>query len=226
MGASVALQGVGIAYSGKNILADVTHRFDPGCHLIEGANGVGKSTLLGAIAGHVRYKGRILINGHDLCSEPVKARRGLTYVPDNPIFHSFFTGYEFIDFVLGAHDRGQACRQHDFERLVQHLGVQAHLGNRFNEASLGTRRKFFLLAAFLLSPGAMVLDEPFNGLDAGAAEALRQLLIEVSADQVVLLTCHQPSLVTAALSKRWTLRHPPHVSVLPSEATMPGGLNG
>lgn len=210
----VELVDVDVTYRSKAVLKGLSHRFDVGCHLIEGPNGVGKSTLLGSIAGHVPYGGSIRIRGKDLRKDPVDARAGLCYVPDAPIFHPFVTGQDFIAFLVEAHRLSLSSRQDRFDSLVHQFDLGPHLATRFSQASLGTRRKFFLVATFVIFPDVLILDEPFNGLDSAATSALLKLLEQASVDRVILLTCHQPSIVESLSLTRWTLAGSPGASLL------------
>lgn len=210
---SVELARVHVAYRKREVLTDISNCFDIGCHLIEGTNGVGKSTLLGAVAGHVRYGGSIRIQGKDLEGDPVAARRCLAYVPDAPMFYSFVTGIEFIEFLMRSHQVEISGQKRRLDSLVEQFNLGPHLANRFSEASLGTRRKFFLVAMFVISPGVLILDEPFNGLDAEAVVELVGLLAKASVDRVIMLTCHQRSIVDTLAVTRWTLRGHPYASL-------------
>lgn len=213
---SIELHGVDVSYRKREVLKAVSHRFENGCHLIEGVNGVGKSTLVGAIAGHVPYRGSIRIQGKDLHKDPVSARRHLAYVPDAPVFHPFVTGREFIEFLMKSHGLTWSNHKVRFDNLVQRFGLEPHLASRFSEASLGTRRKFFLVAMFVIYPSALLLDEPFNGLDKAASAELADLLKTASIDRVVILTCHQRLILDTLTVTRWTLGGHPHASLFMS----------
>ncbi|GAA0921386.1 ABC transporter ATP-binding protein [Luteibacter anthropi] len=213
MNESLRIDRLGIAFRGKVVFDGLSHVFPVGCHLIQGANGTGKSSLLGAMAGHVPYTGRIAIDGHDLAHDGEKARRSLAYVPDEPTFYPFVTGRAFVDFVLRTHRRSVISEKRCFDDMVGRLGLREHLDTRFGEASLGTRRKFFLLAAFLLSPGVILLDEPFNGLDAAAAEEVLGWLHDAAQMQTILLTCHQLPSQAVLEASRWILGQIPHTTL-------------
>lgn len=172
MNAIINLDRVTISFRRQLIFDDLNHAFERGCHLLLGQNGAGKSTLLGAIAGSVRYKGHIRIDGHEITNAPVSARRMLAYVPDSATFYPFVTGTQFADFFLRAHDQTMADRK-QYARIIGRLDMVDDLDTPFSEASLGTRKKFFLLGALLLAPKVLILDEPFNGLDAAASRASR-----------------------------------------------------
>lgn len=210
---ALRLDKVTVSFRRSIILDGVSHAFPCGCNVVLGDNGTGKSTLLGAIAGSVRYKGRILINGHEVTGDPISARRTLAYVPDSAEFYPFVTGAQFTDFVLRAHGRVSTVGQERYSELVGRLDVRQYLDTPFGEASLGTRKKFFLLGALLLAPEVLILDEPFNGLDVAASRSLVDLLNEVGQSRTILLTCHHPAIVNEIRGTRWRLGRAPHTSI-------------
>ena len=207
------LDGVTVAFRRNIILDGVSHVFPHGCNVILGDNGTGKSTLLGAIAGSVRYKGRIVVHGHEVTHDPVSARRMLAYVPDSAAFYPFITGSQFTDFLLRAHGRVSTVDHRRYAELVRRLDVGEYLDTPFGEASLGTRRKFFLLGALLLAPEVLILDEPFNGLDVATSRSLVDLVNEIGESRTILMTCHHPAIVNEIRGVIWRLSKAPHTSI-------------
>ena len=76
--ASLKIENVGVGYSGKQVLSGVTlPELPPGSLVgVLGPNGVGKSTLLRALAGLGSYTGRALLDGEDLAVQVLR-RDGL-----------------------------------------------------------------------------------------------------------------------------------------------------
>lgn len=211
----LSLTALTISYGPAKIFDDLTHEFPPGCHVIAGPNGAGKSTLLGAVSSIVPYRGRISIAGHDLKREFVEARRNLAFVPDAATFYPFVTGEEYVRLVARAHGRGEAVDGPRFAHLVDRLNVASYLGTTFGEASLGTRKKFMLIAALLIERPLLVLDEPFNGLDRLTADALVELVCDAARVGTVLMTCHQPAFVEATRATSWHIGQAPHAVLRP-----------
>lgn len=207
------LDGVTVSFRRNIIFDGVSHAFPHGCNMLLGDNGTGKSTLLGAIAGSVRYKGRIVVNGHEVTGDPVSARCMLAYVPDSAAFYPFVTGSQFTDFFLRAHGRLSAVDRGRYAELVSKLNVGDYLDTPFGEASLGTRKKFFLLGILLLAPEVLILDEPFNGLDVVTSRSLVDLVNEIGESRTILLTCHHPAIVNEIHGVRWRLGKAPHMSI-------------
>ncbi len=82
------------------MLAGVDLEITPGLTLRLGPNGCGKSTLRKLTAGSERPdSGRIEIDGHDLWSDEVAARRGLAYVPEQPDLTPYATVREILALV-------------------------------------------------------------------------------------------------------------------------------
>jgi ABC-2 type transport system ATP-binding protein len=137
-----------------------------------GPNGSGKSTTLHALVGIVRPTGgTTTISGFD--SRSLQAKRFLGFVPDDLGMPETLSGGEFLDFVrslYGVRDRSRA------ELLTGILGLEDALGRLIEEYSHGMKKKLRVVAALLHRPKALVLDEPFGGLDPEAVINLKRLI--------------------------------------------------
>jgi ABC-2 type transport system ATP-binding protein len=123
------------------------------------------------------------------------------------------TGAQFTDFVLHTHGLGPISAEPRYAQIVDRLNVREHLSTRFGEASLGTRKKFFLLAALLLETEVLIMDEPFNGIDHATTLALIELLNQIAPNNTILLTCHLPQIIEAIHGVRWHLGRSPHTRI-------------
>ena len=62
-----------------------------------GPKGAGKSTVLGIMAGAVApTEGTVLINGYDICRQPMEAKRQIGYLPEHPPVFKDMTPYEYL----------------------------------------------------------------------------------------------------------------------------------
>jgi len=74
-----------------------------------GPNGAGKTTTIRMLAGVLRpTAGRVLIDGHDMATEPIEAKKLVGYIPDRPAVYDKLTGAEFLRFVSGLWGRDGA----------------------------------------------------------------------------------------------------------------------
>lgn len=163
----------------------------PGVHLIAGANGVGKSTLLGMLAGAlVPDAGEVRIGGVSLTSQPGRALRRLAYCPaDCPVF-PFLAGEEWLAFVCSV--RG-GWNTETLDQLTEAFRLRTYLKTNFGHMSLGTARKFLLLGTVAAEADVLILDEPSNALDAASLAALQATLRRLAETRLILMSCHQTS---------------------------------
>ncbi len=158
---------------GRVILDGCSLRLGPGLTVLRGANGSGKSTLLRSFAGILhRGRGTIAIAGHDLDREPEAARAQLGYVPETPELFPYLTPRELLSVIADL--RGGSLEQG--VEVMASLGLDGREDQRIATLSLGQRRKVTIAAAACGEPRVLLLDEPFNGLDAAALAVLRDLL--------------------------------------------------
>ncbi|GAA4571262.1 ATP-binding cassette domain-containing protein [Micromonospora coerulea] len=175
--------------------ADV--RIDPGeVAVVLGRNGVGKSTLLQLAAGVLRpTRGRVL-------DRPA----AVGWVPERFPADQPFT----VDQYLGAMGRVAGLAGPATDRAVAHwvdrLGLTPVRGVRLPQLSKGTAQKVGLAQAMLRPPGLLVLDEPWEGLDAAARELVPAVIDEVLADGgAVLVSDHRGETVRLPAARRWAV---------------------
>ncbi|UCE46606.1 MAG: ABC transporter ATP-binding protein, partial [Phycisphaerales bacterium] len=106
-----------------------------------GPNGAGKTTIIRAACGiHPPTQGTISIAGWDIVENPVKAKRHLAYVPDDPNLFNTLTVWEHLRFMASAYNI-----RDDFERRGEELLTKFELAEKRHtpaeELSRGMRRK-------------------------------------------------------------------------------------
>jgi len=158
------------------VLRDLSLHLAPGqVGLLFGENGAGKSTLLRCVAGWTEpRKGSLAVDGATLRGEDREYRARVAFVPDTPDFYDELTAWEHLHLV------GQLHRLPDWQDRATHLlerfRLLEHQGALPFTFSRGMRAKLALCMALLISPPLLLLDEPFNALDALARQTLWQAL--------------------------------------------------
>ena len=70
-----------------------------------GHNGAGKSTTIKSIAGILPFEeGEILIDGVSIKKDPVKCKKMIAYIPDNPDLYESLTGIDYLNFIADVYD--------------------------------------------------------------------------------------------------------------------------
>lgn len=202
----LAVEGLGMAFSGQALFSDLSFGFGPGAVALMGPNGTGKSTLLSLLAGVAPPQaGRILVGGHDLAKAPRRARELLAWVPDEAVAYDFMLGDEFLRFVLALRGQGAAPA---LPGLLDGLGLEAHTGKRFGTMSLGTRKKFMLAAGLASEAPVVLMDEPTNGIDAQAKAFLLEVFRREGERRLFFFSTHDQEAVAGAGAQVFALPGP------------------
>lgn len=180
-------------YASKHVLNGISISLDAGHYALVGGNGAGKSTLLKVLSGaEDADAGKIVIDGTDLKARHIEAKRKFAYVPDKPLVYPFLKGSEFLKMVSSMRHIND---KKSIDSLVQLFGLAPHYEKKFKEMSLGTQRKFFLVAAFIANPKVLIMDEPTNGLDQNTMDNLVDLIKHKNAPQLVLFSTHDQTFI-------------------------------
>jgi ABC-2 type transport system ATP-binding protein len=181
---------------GPWVLRRVSLRIGPGEIVVaRGRNGAGKSTLLRLAAGVLRpRRGRIT-------ERP--ARVG--WVPERFPASQPFTvaGYLSTMAKIAAGDRVDD-RPTAVEKWIERLGLEPYRAVRLPDLSKGTAQKVGLAQALLVPPDLLVLDEPWEGLDAATRDLVPALVAEVIAEGgAVLVSDHLGETVRLPGARAW-----------------------
>jgi molybdate transport system ATP-binding protein len=211
----VELRNVTVSYGGRPALRDVTWTVRRGERwAVLGPNGSGKTTLLSLLCGDhpqayandVRLFGRQRGSGDSIWD--IKHRVGFL----SPELHLYFTEPLRAAEVAatGFHDV-LAYRPTTPEQDATVAGLFAHFGiadlaaRPFAELSTGEQRLVLLARALVKGPPLLILDEPFQGLDAAAVGRARDLLDRLRPDQALLFVTHVPEEIPRSVSRRLRL---------------------
>jgi putative thiamine transport system ATP-binding protein len=170
---------------------------------LTGPSGIGKSTLLDFIGGHLGIgiigMGEVWLNGREVSHEPAEARRIGILFQDAVLFPHLSVA-DNLAFGLSPTVRGRALRQQSVTRALADAGLPG-FGDR-DPATLsgGQRARIALMRALLADPLAILLDEPFSRLDATLRDDMRTFIFgHIRARNIpALLVTHDPGDAAAA----------------------------
>src|SRR5436305_4195191 len=160
-----------------------------------GPNGAGKTTTLRALAGILLpTSGRIAVDGHDLASDGIEAKRRLAFMPDEPHLFEYLTVDEHLRLI------GRLYTVPDFERrakaLIEELELTGKERSLPGELSRGMRQKVVIACGLIRSATTLVFDEPLTGLDPVGIRRMRQTIVaRARAGACVLVSSHLLHLV-------------------------------
>ncbi len=151
-----------------------------------GPNGAGKSTIIKCIAGLLRFKGEIEING--LSNKSLAAKRLLGYIPEMPAVYDMLTVGEHLQFILRAYKMEDDGYGDELLGRFELLDKKDKLGK---ELSKGMQQKLSICCALVHRPQIVIFDEPMVGLDPHAIKQLKEIFLELKkAGASVLISTH------------------------------------
>lgn len=187
------IQGLSKSY-GKTLAVDKVSFLVPDGQvgILLGPNGAGKSTIIKSIAGLLRYKGRIGIQG--ISSKELAAKKIFAYVPEIPAMFDALTVREHIEYVRKAY--GSSITEDEVEVLLKRFELDDKQEKMGNELSKGMMQKVSICCALAIKPKVMLLDEPMVGLDPRAIKELKEVVLELRNSGVtVLISTHMLEMV-------------------------------
>ena len=160
-----------------------------------GPNGAGKTTTLRALAGILRpTSGRIAIDGHDLATDAIEAKRCLAFMPDEPHLFEYLTVEEHLRLTARLYTVS------DFEArakaLIEELELVGKERSLPGELSRGMRQKVVIACGLVRDASVLLFDEPLTGLDPIGIRKMRATIVARGrAGAAILVSSHLLHLV-------------------------------
>ncbi|TLY80097.1 MAG: ABC transporter ATP-binding protein [Gammaproteobacteria bacterium] len=179
-------------YDSLTAVDDVSFHVGPGEVLgFLGPNGAGKTTTMRMLAGFVTpTSGRANICGHDVESEPLKAKAALGYLPEGAPLYGEMTVRRFLEFIADLRSLTGARRSQRLGHVIEHLQLGGVLDQTIETLSKGFRRRVGLAQAIMHDPPVLILDEPTDGLDPNQKHEVRTLINDMARDKIIVISTH------------------------------------
>jgi putative thiamine transport system ATP-binding protein len=202
--AGLRLEQVSIVLDERVLIPPLTEQIAPGAVVtLMGPSGSGKSTLLsflgGTLTGPFRAAGRIWVGAREVTPLAAERRRIGTLFQDDLLFPHLTVG-ENLAFGLARTVRGRSARGARIAAVLAQAGLEGFAPRDPGTLSGGQRARVALLRLLLAEPQVLLLDEPFNRLDADLRAEFRQFVFSHAAAAAlpVLLVTHDVADAEAA----------------------------
>ncbi|MFC4589859.1 ABC transporter ATP-binding protein [Sphaerisporangium corydalis] len=176
---------------GKRAVEGVTLRLGAGLVGLLGPNGAGKSSLMRIAATVTRPTGgRVLFDGTDVVADPGALRRVLGYLPQDFGVYPNLTAREFLSYLAAVKGLSARSARARIGELLELVNLTEAAKRPLGAYSGGMLRRVGIAQALLGDPRVIIVDEPTAGLDPQERVRFRNLLSDLAADRVVLLSTH------------------------------------
>lgn len=190
-------------YGQNTAVENLSFTVEKGCiYGFLGPNGAGKSTTMNILTGYLSAsEGSVKIGGFDVFEEPVKAKKLIGYLPEQPPVYPDMTPKEYLYFVAelkGYPKKERACLVDEAMKKTEIESMQNRL---IKNLSKGYCQRVGLAGALLGDPEVLILDEPTVGLDPKQITEMRALIGNLKQKHTILLSSHILSEVNAICDK-------------------------
>lgn len=178
---------------GKTAVANLSLSVKPGdIYGFIGHNGAGKTTTIKCVVGiHDFDEGEILIDGVSIRKDPIRCKKVLAYIPDNPDLYDYLTGIQYLNFMADIFEIPAEEREQRIREEADAFEITSALGDLISSYSHGMKQKLAIIGALIHQPRLLILDEPFVGLDPKAALVLKNKMHQLcEAGSAIFFSTH------------------------------------
>ena len=198
-------------FGGLEAVRDVRLAVAPGETVgLLGPNGAGKTTTFNMIVGRVRpTEGRVYLGDEEITDMPMyqRARRGITYLPQEPSVFRKLTVEQNIMAILETLPLSRRERRERLERLLNELDLGEKRKQRGLTLSGGERRRVEITRALVLEPRFILLDEPFSGIDPIAVIEIQKIIAQLRERGIgIVITDHNVRETLAICNRAYIIK--------------------
>lgn len=178
---------------GKYALREVDLKIGSGMFGLLGPNGAGKTTLMRILVTMLEpSSGEVTIDGMALHKHRKQVRQMTGYLPQDFSIFSKLKVWEFLDYVASLNGvRERRVRLAKIDQLLEDVGLFDVRDRRSSKLSGGMKRRLGIAQTLIGDPRIMIVDEPTTGLDPEERVRFRNLLADLSVqDMIILLSTH------------------------------------
>lgn len=176
-----------------------------------GPNGAGKTTTFRLLIGDIRPdEGTVLVGDRDVSRWPLRARvrhGGLGYLAQEPSVFENLTVEDNLLTILHARGISGATRRRRCHEMLERLQIGRFRATLAKSLSGGQKRRLEFARCLLCEPRAILLDEPFNGIDPLAVEDIQHMIRELRETGLSFLITDHHVIETLTLADRAYVIH-------------------
>lgn len=178
------------AYGATKAVNNLSFDMENGIYGLVGHNGAGKSTLIKILATLMKAdSGTVSFNG-ELIKDYTVFRSLLGYMPQNQSLPAQMTVEHFLFYIASLKAIPNDLARLRIDNLLTRFNLETKKHQKLSSLSGGMKQRVLLAQAMLNDPAVLILDEPTAGLDPVERSNLRNVIMELSGDKIVLIATH------------------------------------
>ena len=157
-----------------------------------GPNGAGKTTTIRILATILEpTAGTAVVEGHDICTDPLAVKTSIGYMPEYPGYYPTMTADQHLDYWGAFYHMPKAERKAKSAELLELVGLGGERAKKVKAYSHGMLKRLGLAQALLHDPQVLILDEPAGGLDPYGIIFFRNLMKDLNKQgKTIFLSSH------------------------------------
>lgn len=188
----IELKNIGVQFSSRDILKDVSVLFNPGEIIgLVAPNGTGKSTLMNVIMNYINpNSGKVILNQeleYTNKKNEVKIHQLVSMMPDQSDLYNQISGKEHLKIYSSMWNGNPKL----IDSTIKELGMASYINKKTGTYSLGMRQRLCFAMQIVSDTQIMLMDEVMNGLDPTHVELISQILVKKKSEgKTVIVASH------------------------------------
>lgn len=174
---------------GNKVLDDICMEMESGnIYGLQGKNGSGKTMLMRAICGLIRPSSGVIEIDGEILGDNISFPKRVGALIESPAFLGNYSSFENLKLLAAV--KGTISND-EIREAITNVGLDPDNKKKYKKYSLGMKQRLGIACAIMEKPELLILDEPFNALDASGIEQIRELIVELkNRGALIILACH------------------------------------
>ena len=173
---------------GTTVLNNISLEFNSNkIYGLSGKNGSGKTMLMRAISGLIRPTDGEIIIGDGILGKDFSFPPSIGVLIENPSFIPKYTGFMNLKLLASIQNK---TSDSEIKQTLNDVGLDPEDKRPYRKYSLGMKQRLGIACAIMEKPQIILLDEPINALDESGITLIKELLLKLSDNSIIIISCH------------------------------------